>query len=271
MRYFGCMIGLALCLPLYAQERSTAEPSLATIGVPAKSAHGKSDSAKLAKGQKYIIEWNAPLVVAWFSTDAGDVAINEIKGPHPYSDSIAITLAPADADHVVVVQGPFIYELTAKVSGTVYLECFPASGKDGKPLSKDDIVRRTIEVDAGAPAPPTPEDEQTTITNKLKAAYKLDGSTADDLAQLIDLYKTASAKTVYDKKVTTWQILFDTAQEARKSMIGEGLVNTRMVLGKEIFDKKWPRQKTAPMDEVGRKLAEKTYLEAASYLEKLKP
>jgi PAS domain S-box-containing protein len=75
----GCFLSLCLLGPTFGQERSTAEPPGASIGVPAAKfanlGSTKASAAKLSKGQKYIIEWSRPAESLF-----GYTTFNELKG-----------------------------------------------------------------------------------------------------------------------------------------------------------------------------------------------
>jgi hypothetical protein len=170
-----CGVLLALCIAGFtaAQTGEKEAKSVAkSICIAPQAMFGAADArsgsrplpTKLGKDQKYVVAWDEPLVVDWWSPDTGDISFKEFAGPRAYSAHNTITGQQPDADNddIVTVKFKHIYEFRVKASGIVYAQVFPAIGKpgsDGKPapLTRADIVRRTLDVDDGTGPRPPPD------------------------------------------------------------------------------------------------------------------
>lgn len=214
------------------EPKGISVPPLRFTGTPdAPSPNSKPLPEKLSKGQKYIVSWHSPLVIDYPpSVDGGSVKINERKGPRPYAVANTITAYPADPDNddIVTVPDPFIYEITVENSGNVYLEMFPSlkQDKDGKavPLTKADIVRRPILVDAGTGPRPPPVVVPPVVTDplaaKLQAAFDTEGGDKKaNAAKLAAIYRNAEMATIGDLNVKTVGELFTITHNAANSIV----------------------------------------------------
>lgn len=201
-------IALALFLTsatLFAQTGEKEITKKIPIGVPPTQMSGgqsvrpsKPIPTKLAKGFKYVVHWTGPLVVDAFSPDAGDVDIKEYAGPRPFSTHNTISDQKPDADNedVVTITDKHIYVVTAKSPGVVFLAVFPALGRVGAdatpiPLTRDDIVRRTLAVQLDPIPPPGPVDPDP--PTPLPAGILFEGALPADVESTIALVKKYDA------------------------------------------------------------------------------
>jgi hypothetical protein len=250
----------------------------------------KTAPTKVAKGQKYVVFWDAQLVVDWFATDGGDLELKEFKGPRAYSAHNTITGQQPDADNddIITIKSEYIYEIKSKTNGMVFLEVFPALGravKDGNnaPLTRGDIVRRMLEVNADSPPAPSPDDppiddqdpEVRSLTKLVRQAYVNDKTTdkGNCVKELASLYRTLAKKLSANDpslaKITTFVQYGEMLKTARESLIENKIPDVREVIG-EFFDKKLVVSPEGKFDAAARTKTAGVLTQAAKALEAIR-
>lgn len=282
-------------------EKESTTKSIRPMGIPPQLAGGSKPEiggkplpTALGKDKRYVIDWDVPLVIGWFSTDSGDVEVVEFsdatvkgyKGWRVYATDKTICSHPPDQDNadVTTITAKYVYEVRYKADGIVYLEAFPATGKpnaEGKtiPLTRDDIVRRVLTLGQGPRPPPDdpvdPDPEIRSLTSQIRTAYTSESASdkATSAKELASLYRTMakslSANDATVAKLTTQLQFGEAMKAARSGLIGDKIPEVRSVIG-DFFDKKWVVAENAKFDGPAKSKAAASLVQAAKALEAIK-
>jgi hypothetical protein len=132
---------------------------------PAAGLAAAKVSQDLKKGQVYIADWVAKILIDQFPLDnTGEITVTERKGPLTWPAEMAVNRKPdANDPEIVTIPGPYCYFIKGKTKGKVLLDICPTLNKTeldpaGKilrliPFTREDVVRRTLNVFPDDPTP----------------------------------------------------------------------------------------------------------------------
>ena len=171
---------------------------------------------KLTPDTLFVIDWDVPVIV--LTSPPGLVVVSKEAGP------LRVKGVFADSNGKSATRtflGKFVYTIDATHTGAVEIIVVPEGAK-----TDADVIRRTINVDAGEPTPrpgpapaptPTPADP---FAAAVLGAYTADPSTdkAVNAARLASVYRAAAKTTAQDAGVKTYGDLFADMESAGRAM-----------------------------------------------------
>lgn len=216
---------------------------------------------KLLADQWYVIDSDTPVIV--LASPEGLVSINEEVGPVKMHG----LFVGETKKTTKTFKGKQVFTVEAVAAGRVELVIIPTGVAKAA-----DIVRQSLDVDAGAGPQPPPVVPVVPIvdafTKAVQDAYALEAAPdkAANAAKLAKLYRTASAATVMDPTVTTYGTLFADMKAASLTLLPEAAIpGVRKVIGNRLnlFTSK-------PTDSIDRAKTVNEFLAVATALEGVK-